>query len=793
MIVGAGLGGLCCAVELARQGFEVCVLEQHTKPGGYAHGFKRRGWRFDASLHHLGGLDEGAMLRGLLTQLGVLDRLDLRRRDSLLRVELPGHHLNLPNDPAELVTLLGERFPAEWAGITAFFEELRSIKHDFTGPTTRPDFDRAPGDRLTTRHADLTLEDLVARHVQHPELAALLTSPWPYIGLPPSRVSAVFAACVLGSTWLEGAWRLGGGGEALSRTLVERLEELGGACVTRAEVDRILVEDGRVAGVATQGGVVVHAPVVISNANPFQTYRDLAPPDSLSPHFLARLERLEPSVSFYATYIGLDCPPSAIGIDQDEQYVLNGTDADEAWRRVVDGDLDHTDWSVASYERSDPDAAPKGAGVVTFMELTPSADWLDLEPETYSAHKAEARRRLVAKYAKRFPGLAEHARVVELATPRTMARYTRNHGGAVYGLAQTPNQAGRRRLSNRSPIHGLYLTGAWTWAGGGYEGALMSGLQTALAVLERHPAPAPQPRQNLTARLEDLPALPEPPEPPEDDREAYPQRLEVRVYQDAVEANGVAGPTAFLRFMDRGRVEACEATCSATEQASWLKLYLVNVYRIDASFLAPCPEGTRLEVRTGLRRVSSHRAVFDQQLADADTGLVVVNAAVEVTFLDPEQGLVPVPVGFDDRPSPRGTPGRGLAPIPFSDTEHYPHREPRRVYYEDTDAQGIAYHVTYLRWCEQALQELMRGTKDAAFQVERADVRYLEAARLGDRVEVRAGARPLEHGQVATDLRVIRLEDETVLADATLTLSFRSPGGEPVPVPEALRALMGEG
>lgn len=52
VIIGSGLGGLCCAAGFARQGFKALVLEHHNKPGGYATTFKRPGgYVFDVSLH----------------------------------------------------------------------------------------------------------------------------------------------------------------------------------------------------------------------------------------------------------------------------------------------------------------------------------------------------------------------------------------------------------------------------------------------------------------------------------------------------------------------------------------------------------------------------------------------------------------------------------------------------------------------------------------------------------------------------------------------------------------------
>ena len=54
IIIGAGLGGLSAALDLARSGVRVLVLERHNLPGGFATSFKRGRFEFEPSLHELG-------------------------------------------------------------------------------------------------------------------------------------------------------------------------------------------------------------------------------------------------------------------------------------------------------------------------------------------------------------------------------------------------------------------------------------------------------------------------------------------------------------------------------------------------------------------------------------------------------------------------------------------------------------------------------------------------------------------------------------------------------------------
>ena len=56
IVIGSGIGGLCCAALLARYGYEVVVCESHAIPGGAAHGFERGGFHFDSGPSLYSGL-----------------------------------------------------------------------------------------------------------------------------------------------------------------------------------------------------------------------------------------------------------------------------------------------------------------------------------------------------------------------------------------------------------------------------------------------------------------------------------------------------------------------------------------------------------------------------------------------------------------------------------------------------------------------------------------------------------------------------------------------------------------
>ncbi|MCO5547684.1 hypothetical protein L7F22_001135 [Adiantum nelumboides] len=74
IIIGSGIGGLCCGGLLARYGQDVLVLESHDVPGGAAHSFEIKGYHFDSGPSLFSGLSSQGLQANPLAQ--VLDALD---------------------------------------------------------------------------------------------------------------------------------------------------------------------------------------------------------------------------------------------------------------------------------------------------------------------------------------------------------------------------------------------------------------------------------------------------------------------------------------------------------------------------------------------------------------------------------------------------------------------------------------------------------------------------------------------------------------------------------------------
>jgi len=128
-----------------------------------------------------------------------------------------------------------------------------------------------------------------------------------------------------------------------------------------------------------------------------------------------------------------------------------------------------------------------------------------------------------------------------------------------------------------------------------------------------------------------------------------------------------------------------------------------------------------------------------------------------------------------------------------------PFRWPVRVYYEDTDADGIVYYANYLKFLERARTEWLAeaGFTHAAlarehrlaFVVHRLEIEYRAPARLYDALEVTAALDQRGRGRLVMAQDVLR--DGAMLASAQVTLAcLDTATWRPKRIPAAIAAKM---
>jgi prolycopene isomerase len=113
------------------------------------------------------------------------------------------------------------------------------------------------------------------------------------------------------------------------------------------------------------------------------------------------------------------------------------------------------------------------------------ANWDCEDTDDYLLKKEKEKMRLIGVLGRRFPGFADAVRYAEVATPRTIERYTLKNGGAVAGPKQMLGQHILHRQHTRSEWDNLFCCGESTVMGTGTPTVTTSGIAAANAVLKK--------------------------------------------------------------------------------------------------------------------------------------------------------------------------------------------------------------------------------------------------------------------------------------------------------------------
>jgi phytoene dehydrogenase-like protein len=490
IVIGAGLGGLGAAAKLARAGYGVRVLERHGQVGGYASTFVRGRFEFEVSLHALSGIGtarNGGEMRDMLVDLGILDQLEFRTIDPLYRTVAPGVDVTLPPGWDAATDALCTAFPAERRGIGRFLNHLRALQDDVLTMTRKEGLSASPL-RVISRYprvahaASAPLAPFLNREVRDPAARLVLAQLWGYFGLPPSQVGLLYFGLGLASYLEFGGTYPVGKSQALSNAVAGAAEAAGAEITLGCGARQILLSGGKVAGVVTDDGEHLASDLVISNASPHALCAGLLPPEAVPASFRSRVAAGPISLSSVCVYLGLARTAESLGIRDHELWLNASTDIESHYRAQLGVGAPEA-YLFTCYNVTDPGASPPGTSVAVLVSLAAGKPWLALPPDEYGAAKLLVAESMLAGVEQRFPGLRDSIEELAVSTPLTNLRYTGNPDGAIYGTANTPAENPGFRLNYPGPVPGLYLVGAWTRPGGGFEPCLSSGYTAAKLII----------------------------------------------------------------------------------------------------------------------------------------------------------------------------------------------------------------------------------------------------------------------------------------------------------------------
>lgn len=496
IVIGSGIGGLTCAAALARFGRRVAVFEQHTVAGGLTHTFQRDAYTWDVGVHYLGQMGPGEPLRRVVDWLsgGTIDFAALGAVYDVVRLA-DGTRFEYARPRAALEAGLREAFPAAHGDVERYLAALDAARSSFSTPFQQRAMPPWLGSAMGRFKAPAlkrwwgrTVAEVLRECTSDPRLAAVLSAQWGDHGGKPSRAS--FAAhAMITDHYLAGAWYPVGGASAFACGLVPVIEAAGGTVRTSAPVARILLENGRAAGVALEDGTRHEARVVISGVGARGTVSRLLPPEIGQSPWGREVNALEPSFCHTCLYVGLEGDVEAAGASRANHWIYESPDIEAIWDDPF-SQARAPALFVSFPSLKDPSRTAgerhHTAEVVAWTDWKVFEPWAGTRwgerPEDYRALRDSLQHSLRAQFEQAFPGLAPMIKLCELSTPLSTVHFTGHERGAVYGLDTTPARFASRALDIRTPVPGLLLTGQDVVTPG-VAGALMGGILSA-AVME---------------------------------------------------------------------------------------------------------------------------------------------------------------------------------------------------------------------------------------------------------------------------------------------------------------------
>ncbi|MEO1191860.1 MAG: 1-hydroxycarotenoid 3,4-desaturase CrtD [Pseudomonadota bacterium] len=482
-VIGAGMGGLAAAIDLARSGAEVTLLERASAPGGKMRQVEVAGrpidggptvftmrWVFEQLFK-----DAGARLE---------ERLDLRPAEILARhAWIQGGRLDLHRDIeasiAAIAAFAGQR---EAEGYRAFCARGADIFQ-----TLRPSFMTAqrPSPLQLIQRVGLrnlgslrrtapftTLWTALAEHFKDPRLRQLFGRYATYVGSSPLAAPATLM--LIAHVEQQGVWQVGGGMWQVAKALQTLAEEQGAEVRLGAEVAEIRSSGSRVSGLRLADGEAIAAEAVVFNGEPAALEQGLlgtaprpavkGPPraeralSAVTWCMLAKTSGLE--LAHHTVFFGKDYPREFEAIFR---------------RRTI---CEEPTVYICAQDRGEGMAPPDGAERLLLLVNAPPDG--DLEAWAEGDHEALKAKVLAFLEA---CGLTIEEEASVTTGPGRFNQLFPASGGALYGRANHGSFASFDKPGAASRLRGLYLAGGSVHPGAGVPMATLSGRLAAQRVL----------------------------------------------------------------------------------------------------------------------------------------------------------------------------------------------------------------------------------------------------------------------------------------------------------------------
>jgi phytoene dehydrogenase-like protein len=509
IIIGGGHNGLVAACYLAKAGLKTLVLERREIVGGGAVSEEfHPGFRCSTMAQVV-----GPMLSHVMADLQLARHLEIFQPDvRVTALDLDGRSLSIYNNAARTAKELEGLSVHDAKSYPEFAKSFRLIGRMLAPlvSMTPPAIEKpTPGELWSLGKLGLSFRGLGKKDAFRllrwgPMAVADLVAEWFESELLRATIAARGICGAFAGPWSAGTstgllWQAAmdgnptgpssfvkGGLGALTQALAKLARDLGVEIRTGAEVEKVLVADGKASSAVLNGGEEISARAIVSNADPRRTFLNLVDPIDLDPTFLLKIQNYRAVGTVAKVNLALSALPSFAALenkDDDSNRVAKlfgrihiGPNIDYL-ERAFDA-AKYGEYSSQPYldvtipSLTDSSLAPKGAHVMSIhAQYAP----YKLKEGDWNSRREEFGDTVVKVLSSYAPNLKESIVARQVITPLDLEQIYGLSGGHIFHGEQSLDQFFAFRpvigwAQYRTPIKGLYLCGAGTHPGGGVTG-----------------------------------------------------------------------------------------------------------------------------------------------------------------------------------------------------------------------------------------------------------------------------------------------------------------------------------
>lgn len=464
VIIGSGMGGLCCAYILAKEGMKVCVLEKNRQIGGSLQIYSREKTIFETGVHYIGGLDEGQNLNSYFKYFGLMQELKLHKldEDGFDIISFKGDDKRYPHAQGydNFIEKLAEIFPKEREALKLYISKVKEVCQAF------PLFNLSAEKKDFTKawHLEIDSKSVIDSIFTDQKLRDVISgSNMLYAGQAGKTPFYVHALVV--SSYIESSYRCVDGSAQIAKIMSNNIKKNGGEIFNYSEAVRFHFNEGNeIESVELENGEKIEGKLFISGIDLSKTI-DMVKGTQLRSAYKNRINSLENTISSFL--VNVVCKPNSVpsinhniyhNIDPDVWSGANYTD--ESWPPALG--------LFANTKSGNPNFT-ENYSLMAYMRYDECVKWshtksiipnhVNYRGDDYEEFKIKKAEKMIDEMELRMPGLKSNIQSYTCASPITYRDYIGTRDGSLYGIIKDYNEPLKSFITPRTKISNLFLTG----------------------------------------------------------------------------------------------------------------------------------------------------------------------------------------------------------------------------------------------------------------------------------------------------------------------------------------------